>query len=343
MGKGSVKRTANNPSHRKQIHKAIKNHNKRFRMIYIILILQLVLSITVSCVKRGALNERCKKDGTCNTYYACGDDGRCHPCGGDGELCCPIDKSRLTSICDTNHECWQDGLCHACGGEDLPPCTSGGCKFLGCVRIDRKNVCSLECSPGEDGLCHCCGGADEACCQERKCSEGYACDAKGLCAVCGDIGQICCDENACQHSLWSTMCTEEDICVRCGRGNDPCCPDNTCDEWYECDEDGLCQPCGRLYARSACEGERCMGWLENMEGQCIVPFVLDPDRDLSICDQFVETTRRSSLEEESSDWCYWYAAFWKRDSTICQQITWVEMREKCLEKKDPDDYYVTPF
>jgi len=137
-----------------------------------------------------------------------------------------------------------------------------------------------------------------------------------------------------------------------------------CGEWYECDSEGICQPCGTYapcegnrckedyyyddtderchsygYVNNRCwEGNICDGWFECMDGLCVNPFRVDPTRSTSICEGIESGTAHSSRE-----WCYWYAAYLKNDLSICDDIGWLEMEIKCRDGENPDNYYAISF
>jgi len=67
------------------------------------------------------------------------------------------------------------------------------------------------------------------------------------------------------------------------------------------------------------------------------PFEVDPAAEVALCEN-VEPGYSNRTER---DWCYWYAAFHKKDASICAMISWGTMKEKCQELTDPDDYSVT--
>jgi hypothetical protein len=64
---------------------------------------------------------------------------------------------------------------------------------------------------------------------------------------------------------------------------------------------------------------------------------VDKSRSEIICEEAERGTAKSDR-----DWCYWYAAYLKEELPICENITWNEMKEKCLEGKNPANYYVLP-
>jgi hypothetical protein len=80
--------------------------------------------------------------------------------------------------------------------------------------------------------------------------------------------------------------------------------------------------------------------LEALDGQCINTYELDPGRDVSICEGSEEG---GGSDRSRRDWCYWYAAYHKGDKTLCENVEWEEMREKCLVGGDPDNYYIISY
>jgi hypothetical protein len=75
--------------------------------------------------------------------------------------------------------------------------------------------------------------------------------------------------------------------------------------------------------------------LECVDGKCGNPFKVDKTTSISICEKAEKGTSKSDR-----DWCYWYAAYLKNDMSICENIKWSQMKEKCVEGKNPDSYYV---
>ena len=108
-----------------------------------------------------------------------------------------------------------------------------------------------------------------------------------------------------------------------------------CIPGYVCGPEGVCTDCGGL-DDPCCDGERCDGWLVCLEGACGIPFKADPATDVAICSE----ARLGSSDVSQRDWCYWYAAFHKADTALCEPIEWDEMKEKCLAGADPGDYHV---
>jgi hypothetical protein len=130
-------------------------------------------------------------------------------------------------------------------------------------------------------------------------------------------------------------CGPEGICRSCGSYLP--CEGNTCDEGYYYDEiDEKCYRYGYLNHRCG-EGDTCDGWFECSNGICVNPFKVDNSRSEAICEEAERGTAKSDR-----DWCYWYAAYLKEDTSICEKITWNEMKAKCLDGKNPANYYVLP-
>jgi hypothetical protein len=75
-----------------------------------------------------------------------------------------------------------------------------------------------------------------------------------------------------------------------------------------------------------------------LSGECANSFEVDPVADASIC----ERAEKGNSDRSQRDWCYWYAAYLRGDTATCERIEWDEMRKKCVEGEDPDDYYVLP-
>ena len=88
-----------------------------------------------------------------------------------------------------------------------------------------------------------------------------------------------------------------------------------------------------------CPGDECKGWFSCVDGDCRNPFEADPSTDLSICEQVEE----GRSDKSRRDWCYWYAAYHKGDTAICEHVEWSQMREKCQDGEDPAGYFVISF
>jgi hypothetical protein len=295
-----------------------------------------------SCEFCGDPEEPCCVGDMCHDCCSCGSDSLCHICGSSGQPCCE------GQVCDDLSLCGSDGVCHACGGDGQPCC--------------EGNTCSLEpASCGSDGLCHACGYTGLPCCEGNACIEGYVCGMDQMCQSCGRFELPCCEGNACDE--WS-ICGFDALCHSCGLYDQPCCEGNTCQGDLECGSDGNCHTCGyyspcqgnrcnegyyfddvdeKCYpygylGRRCAEGNVCNGWFECLEGVCVNPFKVDNSRSTSICEE-----AEPGNQESNRDWCYWYAAYLKNDTSICENIWWSQMKDKCVEGENPANYYVLPF
>ena len=73
------------------------------------------------------------------------------------------------------------------------------------------------------------------------------------------------------------------------------------------------------------------------ESFCVDPFTINAAADTSIC----ETAEPGDSERHYRDWCYWYAAFSKDNTSMCGNIEWDKMKAVCEEGEDPNDYEIT--
>lgn len=121
--------------------------------------------------------------------------------------------------------------------------------------------------------------------------------------------------------------------------DNPCCEGNTCDEWHFCTTNSTCASCGQLDEVS-CPDEECKGWFELLDGQCVNPFEANPSTNMYICESAEEG---GGGDRSRRDWCYWYAAYQKGDTAICEHIEWDAMRDECAAGGNPDHYYVTIY
>jgi len=72
----------------------------------------------------------------------------------------------------------------------------------------------------------------------------------------------------------------------------------------------------------------------------VSPFEVDPSTDVAICEDVEEG---AGSDRSRRDWCYWYAAYQRGDTSICDNIEWDEMREKCVAGGNPDSYYIISY
>jgi len=288
----------------------------------------LVLSLAVSCGgEEGSFGEPCRSPEDrlepCDGGLECNPENICEECGGENQLCC---ESEYIENCHSdNLMCSDEGYCVSCGTENSPCCPGNEC--------DSTLTC------GKDNLCFACGYGDrQPCCEGVYCYGNLACVEEnctsqicgedGSCQPCGGIDELCCAGGAC--SVDST-CAGEGACIACGGLDEPACANRMCGYWKWNPENKTYTPC------------ECDAWFTNVDGMCSVPFKADPQTDIEICrlaglrDEIVILP--SVTEIESADWCYWYAAYFKNDLSLCDHITWGEMQTICSEGENPEDYF----
>jgi hypothetical protein len=275
----------------------------------------LIFLVLVACGSApGSEGGDCLEGNTCeHDYLVCGADGKCVICGFEGDPCCD------DGTCRENHVCGSDGFCGPCGWDGVACCEGGTCQ--------EGHAC------GEDGMCHMCGYSGSICCPDGSCNSGYVCSSENECVSCGFLDQPCCDREVCDEGY---ICSEEGSCETCGYAGDLCCPGETCREWNVCTPSGLCEDCGEL-GQLSCQGPICKGWYLPHNGMCQNPFEVAKNTSLSLCEQ----TEPGEVERHDRDWCYWYAAYWKMDPTICENIEWEQMKIVCEKGENPDDFDVT--
>jgi hypothetical protein len=288
----------------------------------------LVAFLVVSCAGgEGVLGEPCRSPDDrlepCNGGLECGADNICEECGGDGQICC---DSEYYDACHSSLTCGEDGRCSRCGAENTPCCAKGWCKSR------------LFC--GTDNICESCGYGDgQTCCEGAYCYGGLSC-VEGACAsqVCGEdgscqpcgriIGEPCCAGGTCAAN---STCGGEGVCVACGALDEPACINKMCGYWKRDIETDSYTPCA------------CDAWFANVGGVCSDPFKADPQTDVEVCgiarmnDKIVDPP--SSTDIEDGGWCYWYAAYYKNDLAYCENIMWGEMKTKCAEGENPEEYF----
>ncbi len=235
---------------------------------------------------------------------------------------CQVAKEAGIILCEENEICSEDGECYPCGDNEQPCCEDGSCH--------DHNIC------GRDNICHTCGDNQEPCCTGEVCEEGTICNSAGYCESCGKEDQPCCAGGACAD--WE-ICTTDNICQSCGWNGQPPCEGEVCEEWHFI-EDGLCVNCGgpnlpicpdrgciSWYIPFNCPD--CVGW-ELLDGSCLNPFKIFPnDYGIEYCDNL----------EEHNDWCYWHAAYFKKEPIICESILDGEKRELCEKGANPENYF----
>jgi len=286
------------------------------------------LFLFCGCTKAGFTGGKCFSDGTCALdNLVCGYGNKCEPCGENDQLCC------INQTCDKGMACTSWNKCAACGKIYSPCCPGDLC--------NENMVCNAE------KTCEFCGSNGDPCCQGDVCSTFNVC-AAGMCISCGQEGEPCCESaeysgcflGACiaNNTCQTQICSSPGNCYPCGEKDQPCCEGNTCDNLLLCGKTGTCESCGYL-GDQVCAGGTCGGWWQNKDGFCINPFEFNPSTDTAIC----ETGDISHDLRTGRDWCYWYAAFYKQDTTPCSLIEWSQMQEKCMDLEDPGFYSIMPY
>lgn len=290
--------------------------------------LLLLLLLISACASKGNAGEKCLEGSQCSSAdLACNSENRCETCGGTHHLCCGGNKCLIKG-----DYCEVDGFCQPCGIEGSECCVGGRCS--------GNSVCS------NDNFCEICGSAGSPCCPGKKCDENLSCNKDNFCEFCGqEIGSPCCpgNENKClfgacdiNNICVEKICDESGSCRQCGRYEEPCCEGGSCEKGYLCNAQSTCEYCGELFT-PPCEDYQCIGWYIPVDNVCSDPFEKDPGYDISIC-QDLEPGYKYSTDQ---DWCLWSAAFYKKDASLCSQISWDDMVHKCQQGEDPNDYYLT--
>ena len=292
-------------------------------------VVHLIFIILLSaCASEGNEGEKCLEGNLCaSTTLACNLKNRCETCGAQQfQPCCEGGKCQKKGLfCDPS------GLCQPCGSEGNACCPGQQC--------DGNMVC------GQDNFCQSCGSLGSPCCPGDKCDENQVCDMDKYCVPCGFEGEACCpgNDNQCLLSACDInsqcvvdLCDENGKCQPCGYYQEPCCAGGSCQTGLLCNPQSTCDYCGELYT-PPCQDNKCNAWYIPIENECSDPFEKKPESDISIC----QKAEPGYTYSTNRDWCFWSAAFHKNDASICKQISWEDMVEKCVQGEDPGDYYLT--
>jgi len=298
-----------------------------------IFIIIFILSGLLGCktITVGTEGRKCLDNDTCiGDNLVCTQQGICKPCGGETDLCCQ------NKVCNDDLVCGEEGLCQECGRFNHPCCSGKSCKGDD-VKCNRENIC-VPCGFKNGGPC----------CNNATCYMGMGCNSQGICtADCGDENEICCANGLCKKGV----CTSKNICkseyfnaegssVACGSNDESCCEGQGCEVGLECNSDNICIFCG-FEGLPICtkRGYECSGWLMNNNGNCTNPFISNPNTNVRICAR----VEPGHISEDYQDWCYWNAAYYKKDGSICGLIQWEEMRTICKEMENPGKYNIQHF
>lgn len=126
------------------------------------------------------------------------------------------------------------------------------------------------------------------------------------------------------------------ICRACGGKDEPACVNQMCGYWQR---DLV------TFDYTACE---CDAWFTNVNGICGIPWKADPQAGVEVClpragyadTPLFEVNAPSTSDIEHREWCFWYAAYFKNDRQLCENIQWGEMQEKCEQGENPEEYFV---
>ena len=255
--------------------------------------------------------------------------------------CTPVveSKGNENEPCLVNGSCNSDNLvcnsnntCRACGSTDNVCCEGSQC-------LNESDICNTE------GFCEPCGSLGYDCCPGEKCEINSICDAGNQCVSCGFTGEPCCQgtEGNCvigacdkNNTCVEELCNEAGNCQPCGGYQQLCCEGGNCQSGFLCTEQSICEYCGELYT-PPCKDNKCNAWYTPVQNECSDPFEKDPGSDISICQE----AEPGYSFYTNRDWCFWSAAYHKNDTSLCDQISWVDMVEKCRQGEDPGDYYLT--
>lgn len=293
-----------------------------------LLLFACIILLLSACQSTGSEGGKCLEGGTCaQTNLICNQQNICELCGKNHKPCCS------GNACPNGLTCTEAGYCETCGGVGQPCC--GGTECQTGLRCDSDHTCQY------------CGILGNPCCEGGKCDDLSVCDFQNMCQPCGMQGEPCCTsgnylcyEGACvaDQTCQTEICDAAGNCSECGILTQPCCEGDTCHVGYICGANNQCENCG-WRGDSVCADGTCAGYLQNVNGTCLDPFKANPTANVSLCEK-AEPGYRNITDR---DWCYWYAAFYKKDATICSKIVWATMKEKCQQMANPDDYSVTSW
>jgi len=237
-----------------------------------------------------------------------------------GEQCCPGETA-----CKGSDLICSDDQCLQCGGKDQPCCPGDVCI------TPRSAFGKLYCET-DQGVCKACGFTGYECCPgEDPCgTEGYSFCNQGVCSDCGFSGQPCCTGDQCSEM---SVCNSDKTCESCLYTGQSCTADWQCCEYHTCTQNQTCGSCGGV-DEAICSRDGCRGWLVEVNEVCTSPFESKPETDLSIC------TSADSDDNLGPDLCFWHAAYFKNDNSLCSRISFTKARSKCEEGGNPKYYLI---
>jgi hypothetical protein len=63
-----------------------------------------------------------------------------------------------------------------------------------------------------------------------------------------------------------------------------------------------------------------------------------PETDIAVCQN--GEPEPAGRDRSQRLWCYWYAAYWKNDTGLCQKLWSGDMYDLCKAGRNPEDYYI---
>jgi len=154
----------------------------------------------------GAQGMPCCGSPECNSPNLACVGGKCQPCGGSSQWCCPSLTPCAAGLgCDDQYHCTSG--CGFVGGNCCANevCAASGCSFGRCL-------------PGG------CGGLSVGCCPGNLCKDGLSC-VNGQCVTdaCATAGVACCGTTSPAHCAAGLYCDPQLNCYACGRFGQPAC------------------------------------------------------------------------------------------------------------------------
>jgi hypothetical protein len=287
-------------------------------IIYSEIAICLILVLS-ACTRAGAEYQSCLEDGTClGPDLGCNKEQNiCYKCGSVYMPCCSGNSCDIFLTC-------VNGECVGCGGESGNCCPGETCQTPGELLCDS-------------GICRRCGNYAELTCPGNKCNDPEMIVVEGRCTNCGMPGSPPCSGNICMHPDFLII---DQVCRGdCGQDDgDQCCAGNICREFLICGTDNTCHSCGGYLGSIPCQDNKCRGWLVPSDGVCTNPFEPNPGTDVSTC-----LSAEPGSDPYQRDWCYWYAAYYKNDTSLCTSIEWGEMRGYCQAGENPGNYLIGPY
>ncbi len=196
--------------------------------------------------------------------FGCGDwseksaQGRCAPCGDDGQPTCSSPKTscRLYRVS-------RGGICAPCGNKDEPACNDEEVRYCRGSRLAPSTT---------DGFCRPCGSAGRVPCADDACGAGLA-STGDKCVPCGGQGErICVGETLTGCSEAGLVAVsgrngEGQFCTSCGDEGQPACFGGSCNAGLIL-QGRACTKTGRTPPRVPRENAGCVTGKVRIAGSC---------------------------------------------------------------------------